>query len=332
MSGVAIKGTGMYLPELCVDNEAFTGFLDTSDEWIRTRTGIHSRHFSDGEPGWSMGLKAARQALDMAKLQPEEIDLIFGTTVTPDFYTPSLACMIQGKLQAVNAIGFDINCACAGFVYALDMANRYLATDENIKNVLIVSSEMLSRLTNFEDRASCVLFGDGAGAAVVTRSDGLFTSSFKADGTGAKYIFGRYPGTRNPFCNPSPAMDYDEFGDYKEGCLYMNGKEVYKFATKVMAETVTKAAEKAGITPEEIDLIVPHQANIRIIETAAQRLGLPMERFAVNIQKHGNTSSACIPICLDEVNRAGRLKKGDKVCFVGFGGGLIAGAALIEWE
>ncbi|MCI8501121.1 MAG: ketoacyl-ACP synthase III [Oscillospiraceae bacterium] len=332
MSGVVIKGTGAYLPALCVDNEAFTKILDTSDEWIRTRTGIRTRHFSDGEPGWSMGLKAARQALDSANLRPEEIDLILGTTVTPDYCTPSLACVLQGKLGAVNAIAFDISCACAGFVYALDLANRYLMTDDKIKNVLIVGSEMLSRVTNFEDRASCVLFGDGAGAAVVSAADALFTSSLKVEGMGAGQIFGRYHGTRNPFCNPSPAMDYDEYGDYKEGCLYMNGKEVYKFATRVMAETVTEAAAKAGITPAEIDLIIPHQANIRIIETAAQRLHLPMERFAVNIQKYGNTSSACIPICLDEVNRAGRLKKGDKVCFVGFGAGLVAGAALIEWQ
>lgn len=331
MSGVTIKGTGMYVPALCVDNEAFTEFLDTSDEWIRSRTGIRTRHLSDGEPCWSMGLKAARQALDSAKVQPEEIDLIIGTTVTPDFSSPSLACVIQGKLGAVNAIAFDISCACAGFVYALDMANRYLATDDQIKNVLIVSSEMLSRITNYEDRSSCVIFGDGAGAAVVSASDGLFTSSLRAEGTGAGYIFGRNHGTRNPFCNPSPAMDYDGFGEYKEGCLYMNGKEVYKFATKAMAETVKEAAEKAGITPEEIDLIVPHQANIRIIETAAQRLGLPMERFVVTIQKYGNSSSACIPIALDDAVRSGRLKRGDKVCFVGFGAGLVAGAALIEW-
>ncbi len=331
MSGVTIRGTGMYLPALCVDNEAFTQFLDTSDEWIRTRTGIHTRHLSDGEPVWAMGLKAVYQALDMAEVDAEEIDMIIGTTVTPDFCTPSLACMIQGKIGATRAIAFDISCACAGFVYALDMANRYLVTDPAIKNVLIVSSEMLSRITNYEDRSSCVIFGDGAGAAIVSAADSLFTSSLKADGTGAKYIFGRYPGTKNPFCNPSPAMDYDGFGDYKDGCLYMNGKEVYKYATRVMAETVTEAAAKAGLVPEDIDLVIPHQANIRIIETAAQRLKLPMDRFAVTIQKYANASSACIPICLDEVNRAGRLKKGDKICFVGFGAGLIAGAALMEW-
>lgn len=331
MSGVTIKGTGMYIPALCVDNEAFTEFLDTSDEWIKTRTGIATRHFSDGEPVWMMGLKAAWQALDMAGVRPEEIDMILVSTTTPDFCTPSVACVLQGKLGAENAFAFDISCACAGFVYALDMANRYLATDENIKNILIVSAEMLSRATNFEDRSSCVIFGDGAGAVVVSAANTLFTSSLKAEGQGAKHIFGRYPGTRNPFCNPSPAMDYDEFGEYKEGCLYMNGKEVYKYATRVMAETVTEAAAKAGITPDEIDLIVPHQANIRIIETAAQRLKLPLDRFAVNIQKYGNTSSACIPICLDEANRAGRIKKGDKICLVGFGAGLIAGAVLMEW-
>lgn len=330
MIGVTIKGTGSYLPALCVDNEAFTEFLETSDEWIRTRTGIHTRHFSDGEPTWSMGEKAARQALEMAKLSPEELDLIIVTTVTGDYSTPSTACVLQGRLGAVNATGFDISCACAGFVYALDMARHYLASGE-YKNILIVSAEMLSRVTNFKDRSSCVIFGDGAGAAVVSASEGLFASSLKADGDGAKYIFGRNHATRNPFCNPSPAMDYDGYGEYDEGCLYMNGKEVYKFATRVMAECTRNAVAKAGLTLDDLDWIIPHQANIRIIETAAQRLGLPMDRFLVNIQKHGNTSSACIPICIDEANRAGRLKRGDKICLVGFGAGLIAGAAVLEW-
>lgn len=330
MIGVTIEGTGRYLPALCVDNEAFTEFLDTSDEWIRTRTGLHTRHFSDGEPNWSMGEKAARQALEQAKVSPEEIDLIICTTVTPDYISPSTACVIQGRIGAVNATGFDISCACAGFVYALDMARRYLALGD-MKHILIVSSEMLSRVTNFEDRASCVLFGDGAGAAVVTASDRLFSVHLEAEGIGAKHLFGRHGQTRNPFCNPSPAMDYDGFGEYEEGCLYMNGKEVYKFATRSMTECVQKAAEKAGLTLEDIDWIIPHQANLRIIETAAQRLGLPMDRFVVNIQKYGNTSSACIPIGIDDANRSGKIKRGDKICLVGFGAGLIAGAAILEW-
>ncbi len=330
MVGIKIEGTGMYVPELSVDNEAFTQFLDTSDEWIRTRTGIHTRHFSNGEPVWLMGERAARQALEAAKIAPEEIDLVLCTTVSGDFSTPSVACVIQGKLGAVNAIAFDVNCACAGFVYALDMARRYLSSGD-MKHVLIVSSEMLSRITNFEDRSSCVLFGDAAGAAVVSAADKLFTSSLITEGEGAQHIFSRNPNTLNPFCDPVPAMEFDGFGENKEGCMHMNGREVYKFATRIMPKCVQAAAEKAGITPEEIDWIIPHQANIRIIETAAQRLGLPMERFLVNLQNYGNTSSASIPVCLNEALRDGKIKPGDKICLVGFGAGLIAGAALIEW-
>ena len=330
VNGVKIIGTGMYVPALCVENDSFKEFLDTSDEWIRTRTGIHSRHFSDGEPTWMMGEKAALKAIEAAGISPEEIDLILVTTVSSDYATPSIACMLQGKLGAKNAVGIDLNCACAAFVYALDMARRYLACGD-MKTVLIVSSEKLSRLTNFEDRSSCVLFGDGAGAAVVTAGDGMFSSELVTDGTGAGHIFVRYPAADNPFCNPSPLKEYDGYEEYKDGAMYMNGKEVYKFATQVMADVIKKAALKAGVELSDLDLIVPHQANIRIIETAASKLGLPMEKFLINLDRFGNTSSATIPMALDEAVRDGRIKSGDKIAMAGFGAGLIAGAIVMEW-
>ena len=330
MSGIKIESTGMSLPEMVVTNEDFTRIVDTSDEWIKTRTGISTRHLSNGEPLWHLSVDAAQKALAAAETNAEEIDLIIHTSITSDYISPSMACLVQGKIGAVNATGFDINCACAGYVYALDMARRYLCTGD-FKKVLIISSEMLSKVTNYKDRSTCVLFGDGAAATVVTAADSMFASYLKSDGTGAKHIFARTPAAENPFADPSHSVPCDDFAENKAGVLYMNGKEVYKFATKAMAEAVEEAAKKAGIAVDDLDVIVPHQANIRIVETAASRLGQPMEKFFVNVEKYGNTSSASIPICLCELDRRGGLKRGDKVCIVGFGAGLTYGAAVFEW-
>lgn len=331
MNSVEIIGTGVYLPEFVATNDDFTKLVETSDEWITTRTGIKTRRIAKEETTVQMAFHAAENAIKNAGISPLDIDLIIVTSVTPDYYSPSAACVVQGLLGAENATGMDINCACAGFVYALDMAKRYLA-DGEMKTVLIISAENLSKLTDYSDRTTCVLFGDGAAACVVKKSDNLFSSYLKADGKGACSIVGRALKPNNPFIDEQyDPFNFDGFENTKDHYLYMDGKEVYKFATKVMPEAVEGACEKAGIKPEELSLIIPHQANIRIILTAAKNLKLPMDKFYVNVDKYGNTSSASVPIALHEALQEGKIKKGDKICLVGFGAGLIAGAAVFEW-
>lgn len=332
MSSINIAGTGVYLPGFIVSNDDFAKIVETSDEWITTRTGIKNRRIAAGETTCEMGLNAAKNALADAGVSPLDIDLILFTSVTPDYYSPSASCVVQGLLGAENAVCIDLNCACAGFVYALDMARRYIVCGD-VKTVLIISSESLSKLTDYSDRSTCVLFGDGAAACVVKGSDGMFAPCLKADGTGAKSIVARaLKPAETPFSeNKTEPVDFDGFREPKEHYLYMDGREVYKFATKVMPAAVSEACEKAGISPEELDLIIPHQANIRIIQTAAKNLGLPMDKFFVNVDSYGNTSSASVPIALHEALEAGRIKKGDKICLVGFGAGLVAGAVTFEW-
>ena len=331
MQGISILGTGMCVPKTIASNEDYARFVETSDEWITTRTGIKTRHISDGTPAYLMSVESANQAIRNAGIAPEEIDLILHTSVTPDYVSPSMSCVVQGKIGAKNAACIDINCACAAFVYALDMARRYLAAGD-MKHILIVATELLSKITDYEDRSTCVLFGDGSAACVVTAGEGLFSSYLGADGTGAHSIFARSFPVDNVFSETKRLADYDGFGEWKEQKLYMEGREVYKFATHAMAEAIQKAADKAGISVGEIDRVAAHQANIRILETAASRLKLPMEKFYTNIAEYGNTSSASIPICLHEMQEKRLLKKGDKVCVVGFGAGLIYGAAIFEWD
>ena len=328
MTGIRICGTGSYLPDHVVENEAFTRIVETSDEWIRTRTGISRRHIAEQDTCWSMGVKAAQRAIEAAGVRPEEIDLILFTTVTADYLSPSMSCIVQGEIGAVHASCIDIACACAGYVYALDMARRYLACGD-IHTVLIVSSEMLSRATDFSDRSTCVLFGDGAGACVVQAEDVLFATDLGADGTGAHFMFGRHRRPEIPFAG-QPAAENRICGiPAQDGTFYMDGKAVYKFATAAMPDTLRRCCDKAGIGLSDLDWVVPHQANIRIIQTAMKKLGLPMEKAWVNIHETANTSSASIPIALDEMIRAGRLTRGQKVGVAGFGAGLVyAGAAF----
>lgn len=325
MSGIRIVGTGSYVPELVVTNDDFSRFVETSDEWITTRTGIKRRHISVDEPTWVLGAKAAKAALENSGLTPQDIDLLIATTVTSDTYTPSLACLIGGELGFTGQ-AMDLNAACTGFVYALDAAQKYLSC--GMKRVLIVSAERLSKFTNYKDRSTCVLLGDGAGACVVERSDKPFAAYLRSDGAGAKLLYAVSGATENPFAEKPVSMGEDF--SYELGAMYMDGREVYKFAVKAMPEAVEQAAKAYGIGIEDIDLIIPHQANIRILQTAAKALGLPMERFAVNIEEYGNISSACIPLCLDGLHRSGKLTPGQKICLVGFGGGLTYGAALFE--
>lgn len=308
--------------------------VETNDEWIRTRTGIQSRHIADGEPTWYMGAQAASHAIEMAGIDPKDIGLIIDTTITPDFSTPSVSCLVQREIGAVQAACFDLNAACSGFVYGMETAHCFLKTNREMKYALVVANENLTRITNYSDRSSCILFGDGAAAAIVEyQEDRLYSSYLSADGTGAKFLYARTATPDNPFCKRKAEYD-DGIEPGPEGwehTMRQDGREVYKFAIKAMANSAQKAAEKIGFDLQQLDKIVPHQANIRIIETAMKSLKMPMEKVVVNIDQHGNTSSASIPIALDEAVRSGKIQRGDKICLVGFGAGLTTAAIITEF-
>lgn len=305
-----ILGLGRYLPEKIVTNADLEKIMDTSDEWIRTRTGIEERRIAEDDINTSdMAYEAAKAALKNADISAKEIDLILVATVTPDQSFPTIACMIQEKLGAEKAAAMDVSAACAGFMYAMITAQQFIQTGA-YKHVLIVGVEKLSKITNWEDRNTAVLFGDGAGAAVVgpvSEGRGILSFELGADGTGGKHL-----------------MQDGEF-------ITMNGREVFKFAVRQMGESSLNVLEKAGLSKEDVDLLVPHQANIRIMEASRERLGLPVEKMTKTVHKYGNTSSASIPIALVEEMEAGRIKEDDLIVMVGFGGGLTWGAIALRW-
>lgn len=327
--GIQVLGVGRYVPDTIATNQGFAGFLDTDDEWITSRTGIHTRHIANGELLYQMGEKASRQAIERAGVPMDEIDMVIGTTVTGDYCTPSLSCLIARELGIEGKICFDINVACSAYVYALDMAERYLRTDESIRNVLIVSAEMLSRMVDYEDRATCVLFGDGAGATVVSASKEPFISFLKSSPQGADRIFAKAHTPKTPFTTHDMDWGSERIQAAKDLVFVQAGSDVYRFATAAMPEAVQSVCEKAGLTPEDMKYIIPHQANIRIIQTAIKRLKVPEEKFYINIERYGNMSSACIPIALSELMEEGKVQKGDRICTVGFGAGLTYGAAIL---
>lgn len=328
--GISIIGTGRYLPHRIATNEDFAKMVDTSDEWIISRTGIKTRHIATDELSWQMAEKAGREALDASGISPDEIGLVVASTVTGDYITPSLACLVARSLGIPNAICFDINAACAGFAYVLDVARRYLE-DDTCKYALVISAEMMSKIVDYTDRATCVLFGDGSGAAIVKKADTRFYGHFGSDPVGLPHLIARGHWPENPFMEEDLPRTSDGFVETTTTKLYQNGKEVYKFATRVMPTAIKAVCEKASISPADIKLVIPHQANVRIIETAAKALGLTDEQLFVNIEKYGNMSSACIPIALDEAVKSGRINKGELLCLVGFGGGLVYGACLFEF-
>ena len=336
MFGINILGTGSYLPKLKVDNEMMSKIVETNDEWISTRTGISTRHLVDGETTWYMGAMASKQAIECADINPIDIGLIIDTTITNDFSTPSAACLIQNEIGALNAAAFDLNAACSGFIYAMDTAKRFLQTDESLKYVLIVANEMLSSITNYEDRSTCILFGDGAAAFIIERSEKFYTSYLSADGSGGKYLYAKNKHRKHPFYNSDgSAKDFTNelMKDYNVDSyeLVQDGRAVYKFATSALPTATQKAAQKANIDVDEIDWFIPHQANIRIIETAAKNIGVSMDKFIVNLNEIGNTSSVTIPLAFDEAVKDGRIKRGDKCCLVGFGAGLTMGCIIIDY-
>ncbi len=309
--GVGILGTGHYAPDNIVTNKDLEKIVDTTDEWIKSRTGIEERRIAkDDEDSSDMAYKAALQALESANVSAEEIDLILVATVTPDTPFPSVACMIQDRLGADNAAALDVGAACAGFMYALITGQQYVETG-SYEKVLIVGVDKLSKIIDWTDRNTCVLLGDGAGAAVlgqVSEGKGILSFELGAKGAGGQHL-------------------YQDEHDH----LVMNGREVFKFAVRQMPESSIKVIEKAGLEKEDVDYLVPHQANIRIMDAARQRLGIEDDKMAKVIQKYGNNSSASVPIALSESVKQGKINDGDIVVLVGFGGGLTWGAVALKW-
>lgn len=314
-----ILGTGSALPAFTLTNDRLTEFLDTSDEWIRSRTGISSRQVITHESLLELGTAAAQRALDMAGLSAPDVDFILCTTVRGDMVTPSMGCLLQAALGA-SCPALDLNGACAGFVYALDMADALLKSGK-ARRVLIVSAEGMTRLVDWTDRATCVLFGDGAGAAVVDGEGGFFRARLSSSGDASPLNILPDPGN-SPFAQEkTPARS-----------LYMDGQEIYKFAVSHSTGDILRLAEESGFVPDQIDHFLLHQANRRIIDAVRARLKQPEEKFPANVAIRGNTSSASLPILLDEENRSGRFCKGELIAMSAFGAGLTTGACLIQWH
>ncbi len=318
---IRIMGTGSCLAKKIVSNDELAKYVDTSDEWISSRTGIKNRRIAVDETTTSMATGAARNALDMAGKAAEEVELIIVATVTPDYYTPSVACKVQAELGSDKAIAFDVNAACSGFVFALNVAKMYIETGF-CKNALVIGAETLSKILDWDDRGTCVLFGDGAGAAYIEESDkGIISVVQGSIGKKGMVLNCSDRKTNNVFLNKPVETDY----------LHMDGQEVYKFAVRQCPKCLIEALDKAGMSAEEIDYFVLHQANVRIIESVAKRLNAPMEKFPMTLDYTGNMSAASVPVMLDQLAREGGLKRGDRIAMSAFGAGLTYGAVVLEW-
>lgn len=318
---IRIMGTGSCLAKKIVSNDELAKYVDTSDEWISSRTGIKNRRIAVDETTTSMATGAARNALDMAGKAAEEVELIIVATVTPDYYTPSVACQVQAELGSDKAIAFDVNAACSGFVFALNVAKMYIETGF-CKNALVIGAETLSKILDWDDRGTCVLFGDGAGAAYIEESDkGIISVVQGSIGKKGMVLNCSDRKTNNVFLNKPVETDY----------LHMDGQEVYKFAVRQCPKCLIEALDKAGMSADEIDYFVLHQANVRIIESVAKRLNAPMEKFPMTLDYTGNMSAASVPVMLDQLAREGGLKRGDRIAMSAFGAGLTYGAVVLEW-
>lgn len=324
---VGILGMGHYVPEKILTNFDLEKMVETSDQWITERTGIKQRHIAAPEEATSdLCYNAAIIALKDAGVAPEELDLVIVATASPDHVFPSTACLVQDRIGAKNAAAFDLAAGCSGFVYSLGVASQMIATGL-YKHALIIGAETLSRIMNWTDRNTCVLFGDGAGAAVlgpVEEGYGVLGIDMGADGSGGKYLIQPAGGSRNP---ASP-----ETVEANDHTIHMNGPEVFKFAIQIMGKTAKRALAKANMKAEDLDMLFPHQANLRIISSAAKRLKMPMEKVWVNVDKYANTSAASIPIALCEAQAAGALKKGDNILLDGFGAGLTWASIVLKWS
>lgn len=320
--GTKIIGTGSCLPETIVTNDDLAKIMDTSDEWISTRTGIKERHLAKDETTAGMSAAAARKAMENAGVTAQDIDLIIVGTVTADHITPSCACEVQAAIGADNAVAFDINAACSGFMFALNIAHAYLQTGA-CKTALIIGAETLSKIMDWDDRSTCVLFGDGAGAAVLQQSDrgGLLAFDQGSDGAKGSVLSCADRTNNNPLVKTPRELGY----------VHMDGQEVYRFAVTTVPQSLTRTIEAAGLSVQDIDYFALHQANIRILQAVAKRLKVSEERLPVSLDHCGNISAASVPILLDEMNRKGLLKPGMKVAMSGFGGGLTWASAVLEW-
>lgn len=324
---VGILATGSYLPERILTNQELETMVDTTDEWIVSRTGIRERRVSSPEQASSdLAYEAGMKAIHKAGLTPDQIDLILVATVTPDMMFPSTACILQDRLGANRAAALDVSAACTGFLYGLATGAKFIESGM-YRYVLVVGVESLSKITDWEDRNTCVLFGDGAGAAVlgpVEDGNGFQSFVLGADGSGGVHLNQKAGGSRMPTSQ--------ETIENKQHFIYMNGREVFKFAVRVMNTATDEAIDKAGMNKEDIDFLVPHQANQRIIDAAVDRLGLSEDKVVVNLDRYGNMSSASIPVALDEAVSDGRIQEGNNLLLVGFGGGLTWGATVIKWS
>lgn len=330
---IEIIATGSSIPPKRITNDDLAARVDTNDEWIRSHSGIGARHIAEETVSCSdLAIEAALQALGTA-VEAESLDLVILASATQDYFgSPSTACIVQNAIGASRAAALDITAGCTGFIYALEIAAGYLSISPNRKRALVIGSEILSKFTNWHDRGSCVLFGDGAGTVLIEKTGnpsqgpgkrGLLRTILGADGSGSEYLIMRRGGSRNPF---------------KEGeqvkistVIEMNGRAVYNFAVKAVTSTIERLLEEEGIPVDQVDLIIPHQANARIVQAAAKRLKIPEEKFFLNIEEYANTSAASIPIALDELNRKGNLKRGSLLMTIGFGGGLTYGGNLFIW-
>ena len=318
MKGVKILAHAHYVPPRVVTNDEISTWVETSDEWIVKRTGISERHISEGENTSDLCIHVARKLLTQTNIEATDIDLLLVTTVTPDYLSPSVACIVQSAVGAANALAFDINAACTGFVYGFSAAHKYLLSGQ-YRNIMLIGAELLSKYVDWTDRNTCVLFGDGAGGMILT-VDGNGMYAEKLHTRGAMPITLSHQRVVNPFVQNTLEMDY----------LKVDGREVFEFAVKSVSENIGEVLAAAGLTMDDIAYIIPHQANGRIIEGIAKKLRIDISKFYINIDKFGNTSSASIPIAFDEMMAKGLLKSGDKVIFAGFGGGLTWGCILIE--
>ena len=324
MHKARICGTGSCLPDRVLSNTDLEQMVDTSDEWITSRTGIRTRRIAGaGEQNYQLAAKAAARALESANISAMELDMVLVATMSPHMIMPSCSCFVQAEIGAENAFAFDLNAACSGFLYGLDLAEKYIVAKPAMK-ILVIGSETLSTRVNWEDRNTCILFGDGAGACVLESSPkrGILDSSLHADGKLWNLLYMDSPASRNP-----------ELADpERKGCfIQMSGRDVFKYAVRAMENTVTSLLDRNGLSVDDVSLFIPHQANVRILGKLMERLGMEDEKVFINVNKYGNTSAASIPIALDEACREGRINEGDLILFCSFGGGFTWGSMLLHW-
>lgn len=322
--GTRLIGTGSYMPDLKLTNEMLESMVDTNDEWIVKRTGIRERRIAQNTATWELALEAGRRALEDAALDASELDLIIVGTATPDFFTPSVSCMVQGKLGASKAMAFDLSAACSGFVYSVEVADSFIRAGK-AKNVLVICAETLSRIIDYTDRSTCVIFGDGAAAAVFQASEqeGVLTTYMRANGTLGECLKAQCLPVEDPLAQGPRAVCDHRF-------LKMAGSDVFRFTASAVPEAIDAVLHQANMTADQIDWFVLHQANVRILQMVTTRYGLDPKKVYVNIDRYGNTSGVSVALCLDEMRKNGQLKAGQHIVISGFGGGLTYGAALIR--